>query len=117
MITNQTVIKDFQAFDIPAITLARMYYRQWKSDVPFDQDVQDYLENGVVISRPDLFGMARFTQAPDGQLAWFVRVAVGNLKRLVPSLPCKVPWICFCRRKDPRLRYYGFDRFLQLTKE
>jgi hypothetical protein len=98
-----------------AIDIAELSYLKWMGDVSFIDDLSHYLLNGVVIVRPDLFGMAKVIDlAPEGQApepAWFVRMAVGDLRELVAALPLYLPKICFCRRNDGRLRRYSLERF------
>jgi hypothetical protein len=99
--------------DLPVVTpieVARAAYLRWKSKVPFYVDLGDYLENGIVISRPDIFAMAKI----EGQ-ALFVRIAVGNLRTLLTALPVLLPRIRFHRRNGERLREYDLVRLLQTT--
>jgi hypothetical protein len=97
--------------DLPVVTpiqVARAAYLKWKSKVPFYVDLQDYLEHGIVISRPDIFAMARVI---DGSL--FVRVAVGNLQTLLGALPVKPARIRFCRRNGERMHEWDLVKLLQ----
>jgi hypothetical protein len=99
--------------DLPVVTpieIARAAYVRWKSKVPFYVDLEDYLENGIVISRPDIFAMAKI----EGQ-ALFVRIAVGNLRTLLTALPVLLPKIRFHRRNGERLREYDLVRLLETT--
>lgn len=114
MITEQTTMKPVPWKCGPAIEIARQCYRRWKSDIPFHEDLADYLRTGIVIARPDIFGMAKIIEY-QGQPAWFVRMAVGDLRTLVAELPAYFPKIIFCRRNDRRGRVYSFDRFMQLA--
>lgn len=106
-------------FDIPAIVYARRCYHKWKSSVRFDDDLKEYLENGIVISRQDIFVMAKVIDvAEEGQPekpGWFVRIAVGDLRKLVKEFPAYLEEIRFCRRQDPRLRKYSVSRLLELV--
>lgn len=96
--------------------LAAECYRKWDNEKQFIPDVEYYLRNGVVIATPVLFGMAQVVELEDGAKAWFVRVAVGELHRLLCSLPAYLPKICFCRKGDNRLRIYSYDRLLMKAK-
>jgi hypothetical protein len=103
--------------DIPVVTpiqIARASYLRWKTKVSFYVDLEDYLEHGIVISRPDIFAMAKI----EGQ-ALFVRVAVGNLRTLLTALPVLLPRIRFYRRNgrtnEERLREYDLVRLLETT--
>jgi hypothetical protein len=102
------------------LDVAEECYEKWKSNVPFELDVADHLLNGVVISRPDLFGMAKIVNiAPEGEKvepAWFVRMSVGHLPELLRNLPVHLPKICFCRRNDGRVRVYSLDRLIAKAK-
>lgn len=105
-----------------AIDIARDHYEKWKREaeekgrktVSFDEDRADYERNGLVICRHDIFGMAKVGQFK-GELAWFVRVAVGDLRTLIAELPAPFKWICFTRRNDPRVRGYSMERLVQLA--
>ena len=121
MITAQRLIREQIPRKITPIRIAALCYKQWGSKVEFIDDLDDYLLNGVVIARPDIFGMAKITDlAPEGakekDLAWFIRMAVGDLPRLLEALPCYLPKISFCRRNDGRVRVYRLERLLKLTK-
>ena len=105
--------------DLPIVTpiqMARKSYLRWKSEIPFEQDFQWYLENAIVISRPDIFAMAKVV---NGEL--FVRMAVGNLRKLLTALPVLTPTISFCRRNEPTVRRYSLAKLLdtanKLTKK
>jgi hypothetical protein len=100
-----------------AIDVAEACYLKW-GGVNFAEDLSHYLLNGVVIVRPDLFGIAQVIDlAPEGttppEPAWFVRMAVGDLRELVAELPFYLPKICFCRRNDDGqvMKKYSLDRF------
>lgn len=115
MITDQRVITELKA-KFSAIQVAAYCYKRWMGDVSFEEDVADYLANGIVIARPDLFGMAKLIALPKtGDRAWFVRMAVGPLDRLLECLPCYLPKICFCRRNDGRVREYSLKRLATIA--
>jgi len=131
------MIVDLQVMNCPkfegpsAACRAAQCYKEWKSDVSFLADLLEYVDNGIVIARHDIFGMAKIidlrprdkTGKPIGekpQLAWFIRVALGDLRTLVAELPCFLPHIVLCRCKGGKIttRKYAFKRFMQLvTKE
>lgn len=112
--------------DLTAIQIARRSYTKWKTQVSFEKDLQDYLEEGIVVSRPDVFLMAKVVDRrpkdedgkPIGERvdpALFIRMGVGNLSQLLLTAassmaPAFVPWLRFCRRKDERVREYDFDK-------
>lgn len=98
----------------PAIEDAKECYNKWNGAVTFEQDLKDYLATGMVVSRPDVFAMAKVINFR-GEPAWFIRVAVGNLQELLRLLPVYLPWICFCRR-GPKLKAWPLKRFFELTK-
>lgn len=134
MITQQRIISAFTP-KVSPIRIAALCYKKWWSDVPFIDDLDDYMLNGIVISTPYLFAMAKVIDVggqsnTSGGLggpslalgmtdkrepAWFVRMAVGNLKILLANLPCYLPRICFCRRNDGRLRVYDTARLIKLV--
>jgi hypothetical protein len=98
----------------PAIETARECYRKWEGLVTFEQDLQDYLATGLVWARPDVFAMAKVIYFR-GEPAWFIRVAVGNIKELLRLMPIPLPWICFCRRGDPKLKAWRSKRVFELV--
>jgi hypothetical protein len=103
--------------DLPMVTpiqIARACYLKWKSNPSFYEDLEDYLEHGIVIARPDIFAMAKIIEAGESQ-ALFVRIAVGKLRTLLSALPVLPAAICFCRRNESRLRVYSLARLLQVT--
>jgi hypothetical protein len=113
MRTNQTTIVPLDLPSITPIQVARVCYLKWQS-TPFYEDLEDYLERGIVISRPDIFAMAKIIEAGEGQ-ALFVRMAVGKLRTLLSALPVLPAAICFCRRNETRLRVYSLAKLLQVT--
>lgn len=125
MITQETIIfpLNFSEWRVPACDVARQIYEKRirestseHDEVSFDDDLQDYMRNGLVISRPDIFGMAKLI-AWQGRLAWFVRMAVGDLATLVAELPLRTEKICFCRDKSDGLRIHAWPmgRMLRLA--
>jgi hypothetical protein len=79
----------------------------------------DYLCNGFVVSRPDIFWMMKVVRLaePEGKLAWFCRIAIGDLRELFETLPARLPYIAFCRRGESRLRVYPMERFIHLANK
>lgn len=104
-----------------AIDVAELCYLKWMGNVSFIQDLSDYLLNGLVVVKPNLFAMVRVIDISpldaDGKRvgpvepAWFVRMAVGDLRELVAELPFDLPKICFCRRNKGRVRKYQLEEF------
>jgi hypothetical protein len=92
------------------IQIARRSYVRWKSPKRFYDDLNAYLEHGIVISRPDIFAMAQV----QGD-ALFVRMAVGNLQTLLSYLPVRLPKIRFYRRNKGRLHEWTLVKLLQTT--
>ena len=116
MITDQLRIRPLNS-GVTAAQAAAACYREWMGEVSFEADVAEYLAHGVVISTPTCFGLARMIEGPrTKQPAWFVRMAVGDLRELLSRLPYSLPEICFCRGKkgDLRIRSYPLERMLQL---
>jgi hypothetical protein len=132
MITDEKMIRPLLPHEW-AVALAKETYQKWqdKNNVPpdkrvkFEDDLVDYLCNGFVLSRPTVFWMAKIvdltdpgdgrSQMGDRDLAWFVRVAAGNMEELMQTLPALLPKIAFCRRGDGRVRVYRLERFLQIV--
>lgn len=115
MQTEETIIHPLPT-GTPAIETARECYLKWRGQVTFEQDLQDYLGTGMVWSRPDVFAMAKVIKFRD-EPAWFVRIAVGNLRELLLLLPVCLPWICFCRRGNPKLKAWPLKRLLELANK
>lgn len=115
MITNQLTITELLPGHT-AIQIAAYCYKRWMGEVSFEKDLTDYLEHGVVISQPNLFGMAKMIALPSGERAWFIRMAVGPLDKLLECLPCYLPKICFCRRSDGRVREYSLERLAAIGR-
>lgn len=90
----------------------------------FEQDLQYYLVNGVVISRPDRFLMAKVINStrldddewnpPDAD-TWYVHCAVGRgaLEWFLKQAPIRLPKLAWRRFKNGanRLRCYNTDAF------
>jgi hypothetical protein len=117
MITQQEVIRAIPLKKESALWIAEACYQKWMGDVSLADDVAEYLNKGCVVTRPNLFALARVVEIPlkEGpQLAWFIRMVVGDLEELLDVLPFPLKWICFCRRNDGRMRVYSLDR---LTKK
>jgi hypothetical protein len=119
VITQETILKPI-SLGRTAIHVAAQCYREWLPKASFEEDVAFYLDNGVVISTPRCFGLARVIEGPRTKgPAWFIRmaVAVGGLDELLYQLPFELPEICLCRGKkgDFRIRSYSLERMRQLT--
>jgi hypothetical protein len=118
VISEQIIIEPVRV-KVCAIRDALACYRCWKKrklfgTILFIADLIDYLFLGFVVARPTCFGMAKIIRMDDGP-AWYVRVAVGDLRELLDALPCYLPRIAFCRRNDGRMRVYPLDRLQQLV--
>lgn len=122
MITDVRTIKALLPGENTAIQEAAYLYLKWKSKVPFNEDLANYLVSGCVATRPTCFAMAKVIQLPKSekawseQYAWFIRVAVGNIMELISCLPGYLPWIAFCRRGEERMRIYRLERLLRLAE-
>lgn len=132
MITKDTTVIPLDVPELTAIQIARRSYANWKTKVPFDIDLHDYLEHGIVVNRPDVFLMAKLVDRrprdeegkPIGDKfdpALFVRMGVGDLRQLLLSAaaamcPGFIPWIRFCRHATgERVREYDFERMIKMT--
>jgi hypothetical protein len=91
-----------------AIDVARECYDKWGLN-DFDMELAAYLEDGMVIVRPDLLMLAKIIDIGDGP-AWYIRMAVGNLKSILLALPVFLPKICFTRHGEHRMRFYSLKR-------
>ena len=123
MRTEQTVLRPVKPKEW-AIAIAKLAYHKWQDDhqvppekrVRFEDDLMDYLCNGFVLSRPTIFWMMKIVDVskidePGPKFAWFVRVAVGDLRELFETLPARLPYMAFCRRGDTKIRVYPLERF------
>lgn len=98
---------------IPAIDRVREIARQKGDD--FEAMLADYLRDGIVVSNPEAFIMARPITI-EGRPVWFIKAAAGNLQLLVRMLPTFRPWVMFDRSKGhKRPRVYSSKRLLALV--
>ena len=127
MITHESQIRPFNV-KVRPIVIAAQHYLKWKCSPDFFKDMLDYLENGIVISRHDIFAMGKIVDRrpldvdgkPIGENpepALFVRMAVGNLRDLLGSLTVLLPKLLFCRRNEKRIREYDLGRLLEVTNK
>lgn len=112
-----------------AIGMAKLCYQNWQAKLPkekrikFEDELMDYLCTGFVTSRPTMFTMMKIIdvaeELPEGTpgptLAWFLRVAIGDLREVTEAFPLRLPWLAFCRHGDPKLRLYPMDRAMALA--
>jgi hypothetical protein len=110
MITNQYFIKPLTQ-NSTAFETAQFFYAL-KGNPNFYTDLYAHHQYGVIISRPDVFAMARVIDW-DGEKAWFCMMAVGDLANLMKYVPYHLKKIVFCRKSDGRLREYSLDKLLQ----
>jgi hypothetical protein len=112
---------------LSAIARAEQMFDQHFPDRLFVQDVALYLRHGFLINMPRLFVMARpvrkdarlfhaierpSVRFPDPD-AWFVCMAVGNLRELGRWLPFPLPHVCFYRKFRDTLKVYAADEFFR----
>ena len=118
MITDELMIKPL-SLGRTAIQEAAACYREWQPGVSFEADVAHYLSEGLVLSTPRCFALAKVIEGPrTGKPAWFIRMAVGRLDELLATLPYAFEEICLCRGKkgDLRVRSYSLERMMQLSR-
>lgn len=97
-----------------AFELARLFYAQYP-ELDFGDDLVDYMRNGFVITRPQLFVMAKVIHRDDGHL-WFCRIAIGNLIELLTVMPFYLPRIAFCRNgRADKMRICSTNRLTELA--
>lgn len=94
----------------------------------FEQDLGYYLTNGIVISQPDRFLMAKPVSKDKGEAdwhpekpdAWYVHMAVGKdcLRWFLQQAPFRLPYLAWSRSKDEdgKLRIYSTERFERLAR-
>ena len=98
----------------------------------FDNDLIYYISKGYVYSGNDAFVMAKpiarrdssfvldegFTYKEKDCDAWFVYLAAGKgVHRFQELAPFKLPYVCWHRRTDSKLRFYDWDKFQKKAKE
>jgi len=115
----------FVEFDkIKPVDYARMWYGLF-CEVPWEQDLAEYMRNGCVVSRPTclmLFRPANIAKEGEPEdLAWYIRFAYGNLLELLYAFPAYLPKLAFYRAgplkpKENRLRIVDYDRMVRLTE-
>ena len=127
MITQEHRIRPFNIKPKP-IVIAAQQYLKWKCNPNFFLDLLDHLQTGIVISRHDVFAMGKIVdrrpldadgnpigENPDPAL--FIRMAVGDLRSLLGTLPVLLPKIRFCRRNEKRIREYDLGKLLEVTNK
>jgi hypothetical protein len=113
MITNQLFIQPLLGKSTPFETARFLITLQGQN---FYDVLATYLQYGVVISRKDLFVMAREIEH-EGEPAWFCRFSVGKVKDLIAQTPYPLKWLCYTRRDEITLRAVRLDRLLERIKE
>lgn len=110
-----------------AFDRARQFYAPFENHpapekrLCFADDLLEYHRFGWVKSSPTSFAMARVINiAPEGsklvEPAWFIRMAVGNMKEILDMLPGYLPKILWCRNNDGVLRIYSTERLVSLAR-
>lgn len=99
------------------IELARLLYREHGHD--FEKDLREFRwPYGFIIDQPDCFAIAFATKTEDGEWAWFVKTAVGNLGALLRHFPVPLPFIRFCREKTgKKMKTYRLDRLVAAAQK
>jgi hypothetical protein len=94
----------------------------------FEQDLGYYLTNGIVISQPDRFIMAKPIRKEVGEKdwhpehadSWYVHFAVGKdcLRWFLKQAPYRLPFLAWSRNKgdEAKLRIYPTARFERIAK-
>jgi hypothetical protein len=86
------------------------------------RDLAYYHRHGVVISRPDVFGMAELKPV-NGELTWFIRFASGNMVSqafmvafyLYSERVKRISWYRQRKEKLGSLHCWPIERFLKHT--
>ena len=118
MSTEQNMASAISKGKLSPYRIAQIWYAKY-SDVSFEEDFNEYLENGCVIVRPTIFAMGTIVYVSKDEPAWFIRFACGNLKQLWNAMPIRLPRVIFCRRKGRdkaqwKLVNWSFDRMAAL---
>ncbi len=101
-----------QGSGLTPVEMARVLYENDGRLADFRNDLAQYLMHGIVFASPVCFGMFSATLLEDGRAAWWIHVAAGDLRELARVVPCKLPFVAFCRRGENRIRVYDFDKFI-----
>jgi hypothetical protein len=109
-----------------AIAHAEQLHSEHVKQRVFIVDLALYLRHGFVHNAPDLFAMwrpvcasasleqiANAEHAFENPDAWYVDLAVGNLRKLARLLPYELPKICFFRKFHATLKIYPANRFFR----
>lgn len=106
---------------------AREVYAKEPSAHSFEDDLLWHLQNGYVISRPDLFIMGRHvdSKAPSGQIvgrwlfhpdrcdAWHIALFAGEIGPAFSLMPWKLPLLAFERKNE--LRFVPLESIQRLS--
>lgn len=104
--TIQPLVFNEKAYDD-----AKRYYQE-HSELNFHNDLFDYLQNGFVISRPNLFVMFKVI-VHEGRTGWFIRFGIGNFLEMLSLMPCPLEFIAFCRDNDKDMRIIDTRAFIK----
>ena len=94
-----------------AFDVAVENYKKY-SGLNFWKDLMYYLRTGFVVSRPNLFAMARPIER-DGKRGWFIQIAVGEIGELITCFPFRLDFVAFCRNNDENMRVIDFDTYVK----
>lgn len=96
------------------IDKARALYERDGKD--FDRVFAEHVREGIIFASPLWFMMLRATEV-EGQAAWFIECAVGDLKALAQLVRVHLPLLAFCRVKNgtKTFKVYHTERLLRLA--
>lgn len=80
-------------------------YRKNPQHGEFDHLLTFHLKEGVVVSTPTVFMMARQVSSYAIDDAWFIEVGVGDMGAMIAAMPFWLPYIQFARKG--RLKVYA----------
>lgn len=80
-------------------------YRKNPQFGSFDQLLTFHLKEGVVLSGPHVFLMARQVSTAGIDDTWFIECGVGSMEAMIAAMPFWLPFIQFARRN--RLKVYA----------
>jgi len=106
------MLKSRQGINLP-ILLSQYWYSK-HSNLNFVVDLNHYLFEGYVLSKPGVFVMGKVVEI-DGEPTFFIRFAYGNLKELRKHALEGIKWIAFCRNNQGNVRKYSVDRVCELS--
>ncbi len=100
------------------IQIAKQIREEQIPEEEFDDilDEHIYAQNGVVVSNPVCFAMAKAVEI-NHKHCWYVDTAVGKLGEILRAMPFRLPYVAFQRgKRGNKLKIYPTSSILRLVK-